>query len=202
MLKPIGRSQRSATTGYIFGCSVPEPDVPLFGSFVKSPIQQAQAEAIGLIYNISVQDDLFVRPIIAAQDKMDEDEYESYVADARRNQQVPVEVSVLTVGYRSNGQYIQSLPPQPPVLLDEVRYCVQDEIIAFTERFEFLSLILEARDVPVDPLLAETLRRAATNRPPQERERFLQKAGRELAKLMSRDLPRLERLLRRIQPGH
>jgi len=200
MFKPIGRSQRSATTGYVFGCSVPEPDVPLFGSFVKAPIQQAQAMAIGLIYNISVQDDLFVRPIIAAQDKMSDEDYEIYVADARRNQHVPIEVSVLTVGYQAGERYFQNLPPQPPVLLDEVRYCDEAEIMAFTEESEYFTLILASKDAPADQLLAAAIQQAVKCRPPQDRERFLQKAGRELAKLLNRDLPRLERLLRRIQP--
>ena len=194
----IGRSQRSSTTGYVFGCSVPAPEVPLFGSFVRAPIQQAQADTIGLIYNITVDDDQFVGPMISADDKMDEDEYETYLQDQRRNRQVPIEVSVLAVGYRNGAGFIHSLPPQPPMLLDKVHYCTEDEIRSFTERFEYLGLILEAPDVPADELIAVSLLKAAEVQP--NRTRFLQTAGRELAKMMTRDLARLEKLLRRIKP--
>ncbi|SVA92400.1 uncharacterized protein METZ01_LOCUS145254, partial [marine metagenome] len=30
---------RSDTTGFTFGCLLPEPEVPLFGDFVKAPAQ-------------------------------------------------------------------------------------------------------------------------------------------------------------------
>ena len=57
----IGRLLRSATVGFSFGCSVPEPEVPLFGDFVKAPAQGGQSEVIGLIDNILIEDDPFVR---------------------------------------------------------------------------------------------------------------------------------------------
>ncbi|HLB47944.1 MAG TPA: hypothetical protein VJL59_13145 [Anaerolineales bacterium] len=198
MIKHIGRSQRSSTTGFVFGCSVPEPEVPLFGSFVKAPIQKQQAEAIGLIYNIVVEDDQFVRPMISAGDQMPDDEFEAYLQDQRQNRNVPIEVSVLTVGYRNGAGFIHSLPPQPPMLLDKIHYCAEDEIRSFTERFDYLGLILEAPDVPADELIAVSLLKAAEVQP--NRTRFLQTAGRELAKMMTRDLARLEKLLRRIKP--
>ncbi|MEK6573314.1 MAG: hypothetical protein AABZ58_03210, partial [Chloroflexota bacterium] len=53
--------------------------------------------------------------------------------------------------------------------------------------------------IPLE-LIAAALQRAAECRPMEERERFLKEAGRELAKLLSRDLARLENLLRRIRP--
>ncbi len=194
----IGRSQRSSTTGYVFGCSVPAPEVPLFGSFVRAPIQQAQADTIGLIYNITVDDDQFVGPMISADDKMDEDEYETYLQDQRRNRQVPIEVSVLAVGYHNGSGYVHALPPQPPMLLDKIFYCADEEIREFTTRFDYLQLILDSVDVPADQLIAASLTKAASVQP--DRERFLKAAGRELAKLMSRDLNRLQKLLKRIAP--
>jgi hypothetical protein len=192
----IGRSQRSSTTGFIFGCSVPAPEVPLFGSFVSAPIQQAQAETVGLIYNIAVQDDQFVRPLIAADERMDEDEYEIYLQDQRRNRQVPIEVSVLTVGYRAQGQYAHALPPQPPMLLDKISYCTPEEICAFTAEFGFLQLIFAAPDIPVEQVLVAALLNAAATHP--DRKRFLQRAGREVARLLNRDLTQLQRVLQRL----
>ena len=83
---PIGRLLRSTTVGFTFGCSVPEPEVPLFGDFVKAPAQHGQSEVIGLISDIIIEDDPFVRQLIAAPDLP-----EAYIQDQRKNRQVPIE---------------------------------------------------------------------------------------------------------------
>jgi hypothetical protein len=191
----IGRLLRSSTTGYVFGCSVPEPEVPLFGMFVKAPAQRGQSEAIGVIYNIAIEDDPFVRQMVATPDLP-----EAYIQDQRRNRQVPIEVSVLAVGYRNSNHYVHALPPQPPITLDRISACGDAEVCEFTKRFDYMQLILSAPDAPADELLAASLQRAAACRAPEDRQRFLKEAGRELAKLLSRDLTRLENLLRRIRP--
>lgn len=191
----IGRLLRSSTTGYVFGCSVPEPEVPLFGMFVKAPAQRGHSEAIGLIYDIAIEDDAFVRQMVAAPNLP-----EAYIQDQRANRQVPIEVSVLAVGYRNGGGYVQSLPPQPPITLDRISSCSDGEVAEFTARLDYVRLILNSTEAPADELLAASLRWAADSRPPESRERFLREAGRELARLLGRDLTRLENLLRRIRP--
>lgn len=191
----IGRLLRSSTAGYVFGCSVPEPEVPLFGMFVKAPAQRGQSEVIGLIYNIAIEDDAFVRQMVATPDLP-----EAYIQDQRLNRQVPIEVSVLSVGYRQGQGYVQSLPPQPPITLDRISSCSDQEVCEFTKRLDYVQLILNAPDAPADELIASALLRAADCRPPEDRSRFLREAGRELARLLNRDLPRLENLLRRIKP--
>ncbi len=191
----IGRLLRSATTGYVFGCSVPEPEVPLFGVFVRAPAQRGQTEVIGLIYDITIEDDPFVRQMVATPDLP-----EAYVEDQRVNRQVPIEVSVLAVGYRSQAGFQHALPPQPPITLDRISQCSPAEVLEFTARFDFLRLILDSPDAPADELIAVSLRHAADLRPPEDRTFFLREAGKELARLLSRDLPRLENLLRRIRP--
>jgi hypothetical protein len=192
----IGRLLRSSTTGYVFGCSVPEPDVPRFGDFVKAPAQRGRTNVIGLIYNIVIEDDPFVRQMVAARD-LDE----AYILDQRENRQVPIEVSVLSIGYYSGLARIQGgLPPQPPVTLDSIRPCTPGEVLDCTSSFDYLRLVQNAADAPADELMVVSLRNAAAARAPADRTPFLRQAGRELARLMSRDLPRLENLLRRIRP--
>ncbi|MBM4424499.1 MAG: hypothetical protein FJ030_14120 [Chloroflexi bacterium] len=191
----IGRLLRSATTGYVFGCSVPEPEVPHFGMFVKAPAQRGQSEVVGLIYNIAIEDDLFVRQMAATPNLS-----ETYIQDQRANRQVPIEVSVLCVGYRNGGQYAHALPPQPPITLDWINTCADAEVRDFTQRHDYLQLILDAPDAPADELIVAALQRAVESRPPEDRERYRREAGRELAKLLSRDLPRLQRLLKRLAP--
>ena len=58
---PMGRLLRSSTTGFVFGCSVPEPEVPRFGDLVKAPAQRGRSQVLGLIYDIVIEDDAFVR---------------------------------------------------------------------------------------------------------------------------------------------
>lgn len=191
---PIGRLLRSATSGFTFGCSVPEPAVPTFGAFVKAPAQGGQTDVIGLVYDIVIEDDPFVRQMVATPDLP-----EAYIQDQRQNRQVPIEVSVLAVGYGNGSGLNYALPPQPPVTLDRVELCTEQEVRAFTESFDFFRLILAARDAPVDELLAVSIQQAAALRPLEDQRHYLMAASRELARLLAHDLQRLETLLRRIQ---
>ena len=196
----IGRLLRSSTTGFVFGCSVPEPEAPRFGDFVKAPVQRGRANVIGLIYNIVIEDDPFVRQMVATRD-LDE----AYILDQRENRQVPLEVSVLSIGYDSggesrSGQITSGLPPQPPVTLDSIWPCRAAEVLECTASLDYLRLILNSPEAPADELLVVSLRNAAAARPPQDQTVFLRSAGRALARVLSRDLPRLENLLRRIRP--
>ncbi len=196
----IGRLLRSSTTGFVFGCSVPEPDVPRFGDFVKAPAQRGRINVIGLIYDIVIEDDPFVRQMVATPD-LDE----AYILDQRENRQVPIEVSVLAIGYDSSGdgrpgKITSGLPPQPPVTLDSIRPCRVAEVLECTAGLDYLRLILNSPEAPADELMVVSLRNAAAARPPEDRTLFSRSAGRELAKLLSRDLPRLENMLRRIRP--
>jgi hypothetical protein len=193
----IGRLLRSSTTGFVFGCSVPEPDVPCFGDFVKAPAQRQQAEVIGLVYDITIEDDPFVRQMAATPNLS-----EAYILDQRENRQVPIEVSVLAVGYRAGragGEFFQSLPPQPPITLDQINLCGPEEVSAFNTRLDYLGLILAAPDIPADELLASALRNAAAALPAAERRPFLIHAGQECARLLCRDLVRLDNVLRKLK---
>jgi hypothetical protein len=176
---------------------VPEPEVPRFGDFVKAPASRGRTNVMGLIYDIVIEDDPFVRQMVASPDLNEE-----YILDQRLNRQVPLEVSVLSIGYYTDGQsgLRCGLPPQPPVTLDSIRPCTPAEILDCTSTFDYLRLILNAPDTPADELIVVSLRNAAAARPPEDRVFFLKTAGRELARLMVRDLSRLENVLKRIKP--
>jgi len=191
----VGLVSRANTRGFAIGCRVLRPDIPAFGSFVHAEGQSPGRTIYGLIYDVSVEDDLFVRQIISADLG---EERETVVLDNRENRQVPIEVSVLAVGYGDGETVRQCLPPQPPITLDWLYQCADDEVRAFTARFDYFRLVLDAPDVPVDELLAASLRAAAAVRGENERETFLVEAGRELARLLAGDPVRLEGLLRRL----
>jgi len=189
----VGRVLRAGTRGFAIGCTVMQPDIPAFGSFVRVQGRAPGSAIYGLIYDVSVEDDPFVRQFISANPP------DEVVHDQRQNRQMPIEVSVLTVGC-GDGQTIRHcLPAQPPVALDWLYQCTDDEVYAFTSRFDYFRLVLEAREVPADELLATSLRVAAAARPESERAAFLTEAGRELARLLAGDPVRLEGLLRRLR---
>ena len=193
----VGRVLRASTRGFVIGCRVMRPDIPAFGSFVRADGLTPGSAIYGLIYDVSVEDDPFVRQFISANPP------EEVVRDQRENRQVPIEVSVLAVGARqglgSDGETVRHcLPAQPPVTLDWLYQCSDEEVHAFTARFDYFRLVLESREVPADELLAASLRTAAAARPEHERETFLIEAGRELARMLAGDPVRLEGLLRRL----
>ena len=188
----IGRVLRSSIRGFVVGSRIPEPDVPVFGSFVRAEIQEGQTHLIGLVYDIHISDDLLVE-----QFTVQKEQDQVGVADQLYNRTV-IEVSVIAVGYRKDGRIFQGLPPQPPIMLKRILICDDDEVHAFTQRLDFLRLLFNSREMPVDELTVSCLRLAAQARPESERKPFLLNAGRELARLMGADLVRLEALLGRL----
>lgn len=191
-----GRVLRANTRSFVFGTRVPKEDVPVFGAFVKTRIQHKDATVFGLIYDIVVEDDGMTRMLSVAEDGLVRPEEIEW----QRSRRVPIEVSVLCVGYRDGdaaGNAIrQVIPPQPPITLDEVVSCTKDEVQQFTQRLDFFRLVLEARDAPCDELLAASLRLASeTHNDPRA---FLRQCGRELARLLAGDGARLDGLLRRL----
>jgi len=189
----VGRVLRAGTRGFVVGCEVMEPDIPAFGSFVRADGLTPGSAIYGLIYDVSLEDDLFVRHFIGS------DVNEEVVKDQRNNRQVPIEVSVLAIGCRHKEHIHHRLPAQPPITLDWLYQCSDEEVRTFTDRFDYFRLVLEAREAPADELLAASLRTAASVRPESERESFSIEAGRELVRLLVGDPVRLEGLLRRLR---
>jgi hypothetical protein len=188
----VGRIIRSSTTRFAVGCQVMRPQVPVFGSLVKVRTV-GDEEVYGLIHDVRMEDDPFVRQMAATEGLPPE-----YIEDQRRNRQVPIEVSILVVGHRHEGTIYHRLPPQPPLSLDVIYTCTGPALVEFTQRFDYFHLVLDNRDLPADELLAANLRYAAAAR--GDGEDFLVAAGRELACLLVMDLQRLDAILRKIRP--
>jgi hypothetical protein len=201
----VGRVLQASTTRFTFGCqpsiAAQNQAIPAFGSLVKAA-GPGEAVTYGLVHNVAVEDDLFVRQLVAAG--MDD---EVYIADQRQRRQVPVVVEVLLVGFGSPLQGAGAalvepryyLPSQPPTTLDKVYACDSAEIVRFSARHDWLSTILAAPDIAADVLIPAALRAAARARPPDQREAYLVAAGRELARLLAQDPIRLDGILRQLR---
>lgn len=190
---PVAWVLRANTSGFTVGCSLLEPEMPQFGDFVKVTVTDT-LNVIGVIYDTHISDDPSVRQLILAGDMEP-----AVILDQRRNRLVPIEMSVLAVGFERDGLWFQNLPPQPPISLDALNHCTPEEIVAFTENLDYLRLILKARQVPVDELLIANLTEAASHFAPERRRQFMLKAAREISRQLSGDLMRLDGILRQIR---
>jgi hypothetical protein len=191
----IGRVIRANMRAFVFGTRVPESGVPTFGALVKTPIRHRQAVIYGLIHDIAVNedDDGITRMLSVSDSARDED------LEWQRSRLIPLTVSVLCVGYReADGPIRRQLPPQPPIALNTIDACDTDEIVAFTEKLDHFRLVLDAREAPCDELLAAAIRQAAEARPEEQRRACVVRCGRELARLLSSDILRLEQILKRV----
>ncbi len=191
----IGQVLRASTVGFV--CGTPSQDfaLPSFGAFVQTRPSDGQGvTVIGLIHAISIEDDPLVRQMVLSGANN-----EALLNDQRVNRLVPVEISVLNVGYMAEGAIFHTLPPRPPLSLDAVLLCDEALVRRFTERLDFLRLVLNPGDLPTAELLAAALKHAAEARPPSERGAFLVDAGRQVAALWGQDLARLQHVLRLIR---
>ena len=147
----IGRVLRASTAGFAIGSRVSQLSLPSFGSLVIAQPIEARESIYGLIYDMHIDDDPLVQRLV-----LTEAPRQSVIEDQRNNRLLPIEMSVLSIGYRQDGTLSHGLPPRPPLNLDPVFLCQdQDEVRQFTEKPGYLRMILRnvGGPVPVDQLL-------------------------------------------------
>jgi len=81
-------------------------DAPAFGALVRAPLG-AGYQVYGLIHDIHIDDDGLVRQLVTADNVSEE-----VMRDNRERRIVPVEMSVLAVGYEQDGKIYHLLPPR------------------------------------------------------------------------------------------
>jgi len=178
----IGRLLRAGTTGFVAGCAVSQFDAPTFGALVRAPLGGGY-QVYGLIYDIHIEDDGLVRQLVTAGNISAE-----VMRDNRERRIVPVEMSVLTVGYEQNEQIFHLLPPRPPLSLDVIYSCDAGEVTRFASagRFGYFRHILRAQDAPIGELLAAHLQQTGQTNPA-----WREAATREIITLLRDDYPAL-----------
>ncbi|GAB4513870.1 MAG: hypothetical protein OHK0046_15170 [Anaerolineae bacterium] len=194
----VGRVLRASTRGYTCGTHSIRIDARHdFGAFVKVPIANDQdIFIVGLIYSVEIKDDLLINELVMAE-AVDV----NILRDQRENRMIPVEISVLNVGYGRDNFFVHSLPPRPPMSLSQVRLCSSEEVYYFTQQRDFFRLVLNASEVPSDDLAAAMIRYAADAYHPNERYEFLVTAGQYITRMISSDTRRLSAILSLIRPG-
>lgn len=187
----IGRLLRANITRCVLGCRVSHLDAPLFGGMVRIPLGIEEA-AIGLIYDIHIDDDGLVRQLVTAEHISDE-----VIEDNRRNRNVPVEISALFIGRVHAGNMSHLLPQRPPLTLDKIYPCTAEEVCAFTGggRLGYLRHILNDPTLPVGELLTAHLQQAGEAQRAAGNPAWLDDAVREVVILLRDDYERLMQVL-------
>jgi hypothetical protein len=113
--------------------------------------------------------------------------------DNRERRIVPVEMSVLSVGYQQGEKIYHLLPPRPPLSLDVIYLCDDAELARFTSsgRFGYFRHILRAQDAPVGEVLAAHIQQAGA----AQDQKWKDSATQELITLLRDDYPTLMSVL-------
>lgn len=186
----IGRLLRAGTAGFIAGCRVTQPNAPAFGALVRAPLEGGY-QVYGLIHDVHIDDDGLVRQLVTAGEVSEE-----VLRDNRERRIVPVEMSVLAVGFEKGGTVHHLLPPRPPLSLDVVYLCDAQDLVRFTSagRFGYFRHVLRAQDLPVGELLAAHLAQAGAAHA-ENGAAWKQAAVKELITLLRDDYPSLMAVL-------
>jgi hypothetical protein len=108
------------------------------------------------------------------------------------------EFSALMVGFNDGKSIRRYLPPRPARIHSFVYQCTTAEGLEFSEKLDFFNIILKSEvNIPAEELIAAVIRQLAEAQ--SNREGFLNEAGRELARLLSKDYSQLKAILERIK---
>ena len=189
--KQIGYLLRANTSGCVAGCRVSALHQPELGGMVS--IRQAEdLQIYGLLYDIHIDDDGLVRQLVTAEAISAE-----VIEDNRLHRTVPVELSIVFTGYRRHGNTYHLLPPRPPLTLDDVELCSEDELCEFTSqgRFGYFRHVLRGTEYPVAEIFASHLKLAARAHHSAGSSAWIDAATQELITLLRDDYPTLMNVL-------
>jgi hypothetical protein len=192
LAQKIGEIIEASTAGFIAQCyELHQP--PPFGSLVRAKVDDIVIYAV-VSGATTASIEAGRRPV--ARGRGEESEEGVFSANPQLDKLLRTDFDGLVVGHRDGDRLNHYLPPQPAKIHSFVFLCEPDEVAAFNQSLDYLSILIYAEH-QADELIAATLRRAATSR--EDSRDFLVRAGKELASLLADDTGRLNNILRRIR---
>jgi len=187
----IGYTLRSGTTGFVAGCPVSQMGLPSLGALINVPLA-GDYSVFGLIHDIHIADDGLVRQLVTVDNISAE-----VIRDNRERRIIPMEMSVVTVGWEKDGKISHLLPPKPPLSLDVIHLCDDDDIVRFTGagNFGYFRHILRNNELPTGEILAAHLQQAGSAHDLKGNPGWWEDATRELIKLLRDDYSTLMEVL-------
>ena len=188
----IGEVVQSSTSGFTAQCyQLHQP--PPFGSLVRVRVDDVVVYAV-VSGATTASIEAGRRPV--ARGRGEESEGGVFSANPQLDKLLRTDFDGLVVGHRDGDRLNHYLPPQPAKIHSFVYACESDEVAAFSQSLDYLSILAYAEH-QADELIAASLRHAATTR--EDSRDFLVRAGKELASLLADDITRLNSILRRIR---
>ncbi len=184
---PIGRLLRANTTGCVMGCRLNQVSTPAFGDMIRIPLHDGK-RIYGLVHEIHIDDDGLVRQLVSTEVSPE------IIEDNRQNRNAPIEMSVVFIGWEDEyARIYHTRVPYPPLTLDEIFPCDDEDVLRFTSREQpgYLRALLRNEELPAADLLSAHFNQVLSikNHPDREgrRERYLS----EVIALMKDDYPQL-----------
>lgn len=197
----------TSTTEFLAQCLDSEeltfPVMPPFGSWVKAIEEESGNQVYAVVYYASTSpiDSVHrARALGLSLEELREQQPQIFAM-------LKTEFRAAIVGFQpyddhrkadnlSSSSFYQHLPPRPPQLHQAVFTCNPEEVIQFTEKLDFLRSLLQMGTVPVDALIAATIREIYQLR--QADRDWLVQAGRTLSLFLKDDYDRLRAILSQI----
>ena len=197
----------TSTTQFLAQCLEPEdlsfPVMPPFGSWLKSLDEESGNKIIAVVtYATTTPIDSVhrARALGLSLSELREQQPQIFAM-------LNTEFKATIVGFESYqntengngnslGKVYQYLPPRPPQIHQGVYRCEAAEILNFSEQVEFLRILLQVRDAPVDALMAAAIRDIYLLR--KGDKDWLVKVGRTLSILLRDDYDRLQYILSQV----
>ncbi len=197
----------TSTTQFLAQCLEPEdlsfPVMPPFGSWLKSFDEESGNKIIAVVtYATTTPIDSVhrARALGLSLSELKEQQPQIFAM-------LKTEFKATIVGFESSqkgengnghnlGKVYQYLPPRPPQIHQGVYRCQAAEVINFSEEVEFLRILLQVRDAPIDALMAAAIRDIYLLR--RGNKDWLVKVGRTLSILLRDDYDRLQYILSQV----
>ncbi|MEB3274147.1 MAG: HAS-barrel domain-containing protein [Prochlorothrix sp.] len=193
----------TTTTEFLAQCLEPEdlrfPVMPPFGSWVRATDEESGNQIYSVIYHVTTSPIDTVhraRALGLSLAELREEQPQIFAM-------LKTEFRAAIVGFETATtaplphQVYHYLPPRPPQVHQGVYRCTAEEILHFTQEFDFIRTLLQVSSAPVDSLVAATLREVYLLR--KADRVWLVQAGRTLGTLLKDDYDRLRLILSQIR---
>ncbi|BBA79190.1 hypothetical protein RGRSB_0629 [cyanobacterium endosymbiont of Rhopalodia gibberula] len=197
----------TSTTQFLAQCLEPEelnfPVMPAFGSWVKSLDEESGNKILGIVtYATTSPVDSVHRARALGLSLTDLREQQPQIFGMLKTEFRTTIVGFETPDHgvnsngKTSGRVYQYLPPRPPQIHQGVYLCQPAEILHFSDKIDFLRILLQVKDAPPEALIAATIREIYLLRK-AERD-WLVKVGRNLSILLKDDYDRLQYILSQV----
>ena len=176
----IGRMLSANSRECVVSALTPQNEIPAFGSMLRIPMGNGQPEIYGVVTDVTLEEDGFLRQIAGSADISEE-----VIRDAQENRNVPIVIRVAFIGCMEEDRVLHLLPPRPPVTLTEIYPCTNREICEFTRKLGYLRLLIDITNMPAGELLAVHLRLTAKAHVQMGDNDWAQRAVEEVMELLS-----------------